>query len=255
MALRALDGSTACQFKTTLKVVPGADDTFAMGCWVRPIAYEPLGSVSARLFHWRTQGNWDATQAQIITGSDDSPSVYWGRRSVANIAAPNLHSGACDSLWRFSIFRAVSAANHRAVTITPTGQLYSVSSATDVSALDTTTINELVFGWDTASAAKCDIAEFWICAADPFKGMTDVPRDLMYHIAYNGPLSYEPLAGRLQFYASFESGLAVKDRGHYVGAPPLTFSAGAHSHPRVQDHPQLAPGYKRPSNFLGLNMM
>jgi hypothetical protein len=49
MALRALDGSAnAFQFKTTLKVVPGAEDNFAIGGWVKPIAYEPTGSVFAR---------------------------------------------------------------------------------------------------------------------------------------------------------------------------------------------------------------
>lgn len=247
MALRALDGSAnACQWATTLKVAQGTDDSFAIGCWVRTSAYEATASVFARLMAWRQTSNIDNCQMQIMTGNNSSQFTDWDRRS-GNVGTADIYSAAApDNKWRFSIVRVISTTSMRSQTIAPTGALDPKSNVTDLSAVDTSVVDELVFGWQTASAAVGDIAEFWIAGPDPFKPFTDIPKDLMYHIARNGPFAYDPVAGSLQFYASFEQGARTDMAGHYIAPNPLTFKSGTQTL-RAVDHPPLAPGYWRPS--------
>lgn len=252
MAFRVLDGSgNTFRVKTTLKVVPGADDNFAIGFWSRCPSYD--ASVFPRAFSWRTVADPDQCQSQVIVGNT---TYYIDRRNAATIAAPNINGGAADGLWRYTIARCVSVTNFRDVVLNQNGTALTLnSSATDITALDTTAIAELQFGWNAASAAVFDLAEMWIAAGDPFKGLTDVPRDLVYQLAYNGPFSNQAVAGRLQFYASFEDGINLDKPGHYLGAPPLSYSAGVSTGSRASQHPQLAPGYLRPAEPRTIGMV
>jgi hypothetical protein len=253
MALRALNGSSdTCRWATPLKVRPGSDDSFAIGCWVRTSVYGDF----PRIMGWWNSADINYVQMQILTGSPGTQFTGWDRRNIGTIGSADIYNAvAPDNKWRYSIVRVISTTSMRANTLWPEGNVLTNSSATDLSILDTTGINELSFGWDTADAAVGDIAELWIAGPDPFKGLTDVPRDLMYQIAYNGPFSYAPVAGSLQFYASFEQGIRTDVAGHYIAPSPLKVVAGVQSSLRVSPHPPIAPGYIRPTDSSSIGIV
>jgi hypothetical protein len=248
MSFRALDGSAnAFQVSTKLKLrTTLGDDSFAVGIWIRPTAYEPTGSVFPRPFQWRNSAG-SSTNLQIITGSNASPSVYWDRRQGANIASAEIKSGAADGKWAFSICRVISTTNMRSTNMTADGAFSGVASAVDTSSVDTTTTDELRFGWDVASVAICDIAECWVAAPDPFAGMTDIPNYLLRHIAYNGPFSYASIAKNLQFYAPLRSGWAFTGEEKQ---PYVTKYLNGTQNLRVASQPPISSSYQSNQNLL-----